>query len=234
MSRQFHRSRFIELLSDAHLAPVNARRLDFAERLSLWLTPADAIQLHGLLQNTPAPSVATALSTRQAVVVALNKSVQHTRTQLTQHITRADDALARVAEGATLNHAPFRKRHFDLQRQMDTHIAPMRASVRQVLSKISPRLRHLAALDAAMEQALASREQKLLAAAPLLLEKRFDAMKHKVQAGADTPPTARHPAPWLVNFDREWQAHLLAELDLRLQPVMGLVEALSQEGGAHA
>lgn len=234
MSRQFHRSRFIELLSDARLAPANAPRLDFAERLSLWLTPADSILLHGLLQNTPAPCVATALSTRQAVVVALNKSVQQTRSQLTQHIARADDALARVAEGVTLHYAPFRKRHVDLQRQMDTHIAAMRASVRQVLAKVSPRLQHLAALDAAMEQALASREQKLLAAAPLLLEKRFNAMKNKVQPGADTPPTSGHPAPWLTHFDREWQAHLLAELDLRLQPVMGLVEALSQEGGVHA
>jgi hypothetical protein len=230
LSRHLHRSSFIELLSDSSPTPVTAPRQDFAERLSLWLTPADTIQLHGLLQNTPAPSLASSLSTRQAVATALSKSVQQARTQLTQHITRADEATAQLAQDTTLGYAPYRKRHLDQQRQMDSQIGPLRAGVRQVLAKVSPQLRHLAL----MEQALASREQKLLATAPLLLERRFEAMRTKAEHDAALTTPATQPHAWLKHFDREWQAHLLAELDLRLQPVLGLVEALGKASEAHA
>jgi len=234
LSRHLHRSSFIELLSDSSPTPVIAPRQDFAERLSLWLTPADTIQLHGLLQNTPAPSLASSLSTRQAVATALNKSVQQARTQLTQNITRADEATAQLAQDTTLSYAPYRKRHLDQQRQMDSQIGPLRAGVRQVLAKVSPQLRHLASLDALLEQALASREQKLLATAPLLLERRFEAMRTKAEHDAALTTPATQPHAWLKHFDREWQAHLLAELDLRLQPVLGLVEALGKASEAHA
>jgi Protein of unknown function (DUF3348) len=225
LSRHLHRSSFIELLSGLSPTPVNAPRQDFAERLSLWLTPVDTIQLHGLLQNTPATSLAASLSTRQAVATALSKSVQQTRAQLAQRITHTDEATAQLMQDSTLSHAPYRKRHLDLQRLMDTQIAPLRAGVRQVLAKVSPQLRHLASLDALMEQALTGREQKLLATAPLLLERRFETMKTQA---ADQPPA------WLKDFDREWQTHLLAELDLRLQPVLGLVEALGQASEVQA
>lgn len=225
MSRHLHRSSFIELLSDSSPTPAITPRQDFAERLSLWLTPVDTIQLHGLLQNTPATSLASSLSTRLAVATALNKSVQQARKQLTQDITRADESTARLVQDATLSYAPYRKRHLDQQRQMETQITPLRAGVRHVLAKVSTQLRHLASLDALMEQALASREQKLLATAPLLLERRFEAMKTQA---------ADQPDAWLKDFDREWQTHLLAELDLRLQPVLGLVEALGQASEAQA
>jgi len=234
VSRHFHRSRFIELLSDACPSPLVAPRQDFAERLSLWLAPVDTIQLHGLLQNTPAASQTPALGTRQAVLTALNKAVHHTRTQLTQQITRHDEATALMAHDNTLSFAPYRKRHHDQQRQMDTQITPLRAGVRQVLSKVSPTLRHLASLDALMEQALTSREQKLLATAPVLLERRFEAMKTNAErhASPDTPQIHAHA--WLKVFEQEWQDHLMAELDLRLQPVLGLVDALGHEAEVHA
>jgi hypothetical protein len=234
LSRHLHRSRFLELFGDSASQPAIAHRQDFAERLSLWLAPVDTIQLHGLLQNTPEASRAPALNTRQAVVAALNKAVQQTRFQLTQNITHADEATSLVAQDTTLNYAPYRKRHLDQQRQMDALITPLRAGVRQVLAKVSPTLRHLASLDALMERALANREQKLLATAPLLLERRFEAMKTSAEHDAPATSPEAQPCTWLKHFDREWQAHLLAELDLRLQPVLGLVEALGQETEAHA
>ena len=76
--------------------------------------------------------------------------------------------------------------------------------------------------------------QKLLATAPLLLERRFEAMRTKAEHDAALTTPDAQPHAWLQHFDREWQAHLLAELDLRLQPVLGLVEALGQASEAHA
>ena len=42
-----------------------------------------------------------------------------------------------------------------------------------------------------------------------------------------------HPGGWQPLFEHELQQTLLAELDLRLQPVAGMVEALSQEVKQH-
>ena len=39
----------------------------------------------------------------------------------------------------------------------------------------------------------------------------------------------RKSAPWLAPLREDLRAALLAELDLRLQPVLGLIEALTQE-----
>jgi hypothetical protein len=53
------------------------------------------------------------------------------------------------------------------------------------------------------------------------------------QAGApqpDDPARWRQPGGWLHRFDKELEAALLAELEVRLQPVTGLMEALRNEG----
>jgi hypothetical protein len=47
----------------------------------------------------------------------------------------------------------------------------------------------------------------------------------------DDPALWMQPGGWLANFCRELQGVLLAELDLRLQPTVGLIEALSNEVG---
>jgi hypothetical protein len=111
-----------------------------------------------------------------------------------------------------VDYSSFFKRHLELQRDMALKIAPLRAQVRQVLARGLPHLRPLAALDALMEQTLAAREHKLLAQVPVLLEKRFEQLCEAPGAGP-------------VAFRREWEAIVLAELFLRLQPVVGLMEA---------
>ena len=65
---------------------------------------------------------------------------------------------------------------------------------------------------ALMEQTLAAREHKLLGQVPVLLEKRYEQLCAATGAGP-------------VVFGREWEAIVLAELHLRLQPVVGMMEA---------
>jgi Protein of unknown function (DUF3348) len=115
-----------------------------------------------------------------------------------------------VAQDAT--YAPILKRHQELQRRMEASIGPLRARVRQALAKGAPALRQLAALDALMEQTLGGREQKLLTTVPLYLERHFEFCR---QLGNGLP-----------GFAQAWQTALLAELDLRLQPTLGLMGAL--------
>ncbi len=68
-----------------------------------------------------------------------------------------------------------------------------------------------------MEQVVGAQERALLATVGARLEPRFD----QLRAAQDGAP----PGPWLERFRQEMRGLLLAELDLRLQPVEGLLEA---------
>ena len=93
-------------------------------------------------------------------------------------------------------------------------IDALRGHLRQTLAQATPRLAQLAALDAVLDQMLGGREQKLLAGVPAWLKARFEQLRQS------------HPDDWPPLFEHELQQTLLAELDLRLQPLLGLVEAL--------
>jgi hypothetical protein len=114
-------------------------------------------------------------------------------------------------------------------------IPPLREHARQVVAQAAPRLLPLATLDAALEQVLAPREQKLLPTVAERMERRFAELRaahqHAVQDDGlpDDPATWRRPGGWLHRFAQDWRQLLAAELELRLQPVTGLVEALSKD-----
>jgi hypothetical protein len=66
---------------------------------------------------------------------------------------------------------------------------------------------------------------------PVLLEEHFKRLHRADHAAqADTQAPAEHkgvyPEGWLVAFRKDMQSVLLAELDIRLQPVEGLLEVL--------
>jgi hypothetical protein len=78
------------------------------------------------------------------------------------------------------------------------------------------RMARLAEVDAVMEAALTPREHALLAKVPELLGRRFE----RLRAAGHASPT------WLDGFRRDMRSVLLAELDLRFQPVDALLAAL--------
>lgn len=139
--------------------------------------------------------------------------------------------------GGEGTYAAFQQRYLDQQRQMETKIASLRAHVRQVLSASTPRLQQLAALDAAMDKMIDARRQQLLGRVSPLLERRFEQLRqaHEAARAAQAPEAAAapgadwRPGGWLHGFSREWQEALVAELEVRLQPVVGLMEAFGNE-----
>ena len=167
--------------------------------------------------------------------------------------------LPNAAPESAADFAPFHRYYLAHQRAMAAAVGPLRASARAVLSGQSAALRQLAALDAVLDQALAAREASLLATVPVLLGKRFvqlfeahqrereaaasDTAGQAVTAGPaatgegtagagaapDDPARWMQPGGWLARFCAEMQRVLLAELDLRLMPVAGLVAALDKE-----
>lgn len=221
---------------------VEPPRQDFAERLSHWLTAVDTVTLHGALQSIKTVAPEAPIDAGQGVAKALEAEFQRVRAALVDAIvpsaaTRAVEQRFKSAltpeagQEAEATYGPYHKRYQDQQRQMELKIAPLRAQVRQVLSRTSPRLRQLATLDAVMDQTLGVREQRLLSSVPVFLERRFEHLR-KAQT-QDDPLLWRQPGGWLHTFNREVQEALLAELEVRLQPAQGLIEAFSNEVKKH-
>jgi hypothetical protein len=247
----FNRSRLVRLLADLSIVDVAESKPDFAERLSQWLDLSDAITLHAV-QNAGAASSSAAPSCGQSVAaVAVEEEYARVRTALVNSITTScsstigetrmklptpqPDATIDIAAAYQPAYQPFRRFHLAQQASMEASVRALRSSVRQALARASAPLRQLAALDEVLDNTLCVREHQLLATVPLLLERRFEQLLKAHQQPladtrqADSPAARPPPAEWLSDFCRELQGVLLAELDLRLQPTAGLIEALRNE-----
>ena len=152
---------------------------------------------------------------------------------------------------------PYRRFVAAHQRQMESTLRSLRAQLRLQLNQRASAGQQLAALDAAFENILAEREAALLAKTSKLLEKRFvQALKAHMQLQAQALPVAlaaktadaanglaeasdasmddvliappkADPSSWLMPLRQTIRQALLAELDTRLQPALGLLEALT-------
>ncbi|RDK02722.1 DUF3348 domain-containing protein [Paraburkholderia lacunae] len=210
-----------------------------SDRLSQWLGWTDAIALSSALNGAP-PAVA---SGARAFGNAEENECARVRTSLA-HAIAGDSAFAGARRrgparapvqgapaDAAVDYAVFRQRYLSLQQEMETGIGNLRGRLRQILAARTPAMTRLAVMDAVMERALSPREQNLLAAVPGLLAAHFERLR---QAGQDTPADAQAsgdaaavtPGAWLDVFRKDMQSVLLAELDLRFQPVEGLLAAL--------
>ena len=230
----FNSSRLVRSLSDMHVTdPVDANPA-IAERLGQWLKVADAIALFAALNPGPTPVVDVHPSLDGSI---LQEECAQVRNALAKAI-RADAVFRTGSEAAEggVDFSAYRRACFTHQRNMATSIAPLRARVREVMSNRSSTLKQLAALDAVLDQALGNRERELLTTVPTLLERRFEALRKTPATDALASPvlSGTQPIEWLARFNTELLDVLLAELDLRLQPIEGLVaQYLNEQTGEH-
>lgn len=239
-------SGLVRLLTELAAADVPGSKQSFADRLGQWLDFTDALSLYSALNagaagdaglSSAAPSSDGAVTRNQFARVrdALRDSI------VTDGVSRPGKARIELpaptpndsVENAA-DFAPYHRYYLAHQRDMAANIGPLRAAVRGVLARQSPALKRLAALDAVLDKALEARERGLLATVPTLLGKRFEHRyeSHRAtqtEATADDPMRWMAPGGWLAAFCREMQDVLRAELDVRLQPVAGLIAALEDE-----
>lgn len=244
----FHSSRLIRVLADLAILEAVEPGIAFAENLGLWLNLHDAINLCSA-HNASAP---VASSGRKPVASgAIGDEFARTQAALVNSITQSgvsSAGRARIARpspkpGGSIEDAsayePYRRYYLAHQRDMALRVRPLRAHVRAVLAKASPALIKLAALDAVFDEILGDRESKVLSAIPLLLERRFGQLRKEHQHALLDAPQEDNPAfwmkagGWLARFCHEMQTVLLAELDVRLQPTLGLIEAFNNEITKH-
>jgi hypothetical protein len=214
---------------------VSAPRQDVAERLGQWLNVNEVIGLRTTQAAVAAAGTAAARRAappvdRQALHTELQQELQRVRAVLTQSITRRDASRQPDPDDLDVEWALFHQRLGDQQRRMALSVEALRGHVRQALAQFTPELAQLAALDAAMEPLLAGREQRLLGSLPAFLKARLTVLRQQAAqtASADEPDPAATDLRWLQSFSHEFEQALLAELELRLQPVIGLIESVPE------
>ena len=238
----FNSSRLVRFLAELSIVDAAESKQAFAERLGQWLDFADAIALHAAHGNAAAQrgggdesSTSTALADEFAAAraawassIAASCSPQASKWPTLAAAADLDPAAA---------YAPYRRFYSAQQGEMEVAIRPWRNKARQALAQAGSKLGQLASLDAALDKILSARERQLLATVPALLERRFALLagahrQRLAETGQPDDPTRwGAPGGWLADFGKELTMVLLAELDLRLQPTVGLIEALSNEAG---
>lgn len=246
--KHFQSSNFIRVLSDLALVQAFEPGVAFAENLGAWLSLDDAITLHAV---HAAGSVTPLSPSGAAPKNTLAEEFTRLRTRLAtldnpmaasppaSTRTKAPSASAAEPTDAAISYDIYRRCYGAHQREMDASIRTFRVKVRAVLASTSPTLAKLAGLDAVFDRSLCERERKLFSKVPALLEKRFEHWRPAhPQAPADTAEADNldidmNAGPWLAHFWQEFQAVMLAELDARLEPTLGLIEALNHEMTQH-
>lgn len=206
------------LLLQWGVPPAPARPV--AERLGGWLGWADAIALSQVLAvPAAAGSNDAARRTAQDWAGAALARLQAELTAAFDDALLARESAEPAPEGLPLPDllAPYRLHHAQQQRSMAARIATLRERLRPHLADSSGALARLAQLDALFERGTAAQERERLASLPALLSRRAE--RHH----------AASPRGWRAPFWADLQRLLRAELDLRLQPVLGLMQALQAQ-----
>lgn len=232
----FHSSELIRCLAELGIAEAADHGTAFAERLGQWIHFADAITLsavhgEGIASSPSMPARAGSHAAACAAAVAEFSRIQDTLfNSITNSCSPASGKSGRshislpapeaeAPQSAAAAYAPYRRFYEAHQRDMDASIQPLRVNVRGAAAKASSRLRKLAELDALFEKILREREMKLLAKVPQLLKARFEQLLKEHQ----------EVDAWLPRFCNDMRMLLLAEMELRLQPALGLIEAFKQD-----
>ena len=233
----FHSSTLIRVLSDLSRVDAADTGGAFAEKLAEWLNLNDAITLHALHNTGSATPSSPAAGKKVAPGAGVGDACARVRASVANAISKS--SLPSQKPDQPMDEAvafePYRRYYLAQQRDMAFHVRPLRAQARDVLAQASPGLRQLASLDAVFDEILGEREDKLLSSIAAMLERRFKQLLATNQAlAADLQAKGSQnllasTSHWLVGFGQEMKTVLLAELELRLQPTVGLIEAFNHE-----
>ena len=119
---------------------------------------------------------------------------------------------------------PLQRYYTLLQSELEYQLHKVRLKLRQTLSAVSHRGAQLAALDASLDKMLSADSRKLLATLPLHLKPTLVGLLRDRSDASEVPVD-----DWLPPMAQSMQQLMLAELDTRMQPLLGLLEALEEE-----
>ncbi len=236
-------SRLVRALSELSAAKVELSHKNFADRLGRLIDITDAIDLSTAQSKLASTVFQANISNPEEAGKRLSEQFLNVRVSIVQFIIKSFDPSGkdswlplpklggihgRDQQSPLTAYQQFYSAH---QREMDFKISRLRIDVRKTIVGLSPSLARLSALDSALSDTLAVHSRKLFATIPRLLAQRFDSLVETDQlavttkeGGATCPSVAA-----LETFTGEMQEILLVELEARLQPVLGLIEAFNEE-----
>lgn len=235
------RSALVRLLSELADSKVSSVEYNLAEQLGRLFSVSDSInlarslgQLSALeikanvacLDDTPSNKVQDdVLAMREGMIRTIVQSFRPTSSGT--GIQAPSASLGTRAE-ALQTYEPYQRFYSMHQAEMAGAVQSLRVRLRNELAMVSIELHQLAELDRILTESLSVHTAKLFNVIPKLLEWRFTQLLHAHQEKLDD--TEPHhwllPGGWLELFYKDMQELLLAELDLRLQPLLGMLEAL--------
>jgi hypothetical protein len=242
-------SNFVKLLQEWNTSEAVSLGGDWIDQLSRWLGPLDAITLsvsHQLMRDTAS---ARPSSEDVAPSVNLDLELRNVRADLLKAIGPPQQARSRdMRTGGTdkaiepmegiQDYSAYRQRYAEFQRRVEWRVDPLRTHCRRVLSESCPRLHKLAELDATLEHIFAAREKAMFNKIPAILERRFldrqseylNTLPLLVTDDPEQPPEVnRKTLAWVYKFEQDFHAIISAELDARLEPIAGMIEAYGFE-----
>ena len=102
--------------------------------------------------------------------------------------------------------------------------------MRSEAAGLSPALAQLCALDAMLGDPVSLHARKVLAVIPKLLGQRFEYWLQQYQQALAAEQDQQHVwAPYHEQFCQEIQGTLLGEIEDRLLPILGLLEAINED-----
>jgi hypothetical protein len=228
-------SRLIRALEGLTVSDVEVSHKHFAMRLGQLIDLSDSIsisQVHGRRsaagfepsENTSEAVEAEFLQVHSSVVGSIIKSFEKGAGPGRIRFPRPG---ANAPADSVDGYQPYGKFYAAQQREMDFKIQQLRRHVRAHVARTSPELAQLAALDEVLGDTLAVHSRKFFARIPGLLGRRFDQLLTSYHQPQDKAQDDAGTWLELVEiFGRDMRELLLAEVEARLLPTQGLIEAL--------
>jgi len=185
------------------------------------------------LSNTLTLDSAIAFRTRQPgmnqgpAIERVSQELANTRRALIRKISNYGSD---VEPTESVDFEPYLNAWLTLQRRVVAASRQLRDKTRKVMKDHNQNLARLAELDSAFDYAMAGYSSQSFAHIPKVLEQRFQALIEAQQTPSEaSQETGIAPGDWLHRYCEEAQNLLFAELDVRLEPVLGLLEACHNE-----
>ena len=230
-------SRLVRFLTDWAQGNVAVSAPGFAERLGQLFDLPDSIKISSAHGKIPSERFEPSGLSEDAVKEEFFRvRASLVRSALRSFVPGAGHSRVRfptvdaaaTAEEAT-NPDPYLAFYSTLQRDIDFRSRNLQGAIRESVAGFSSSLAQLCALDGALAEPLAVHNRRFFAAVPRLLQKRFEFLLAEYRK---TLPEGQHqPALWAATleiFRKDMQGLLLAEIETRLLPTLGLIEALDE------
>lgn len=227
-------SRLVRFLTDLSVANTRVSHHKFTERLGQLIDFSDSITLsaaHARRLDVASASVgefrdgisSEFLRARSGIIQQAMRAF-FPGSGPSRHRWPAEETTPPPSAGTAAE--PYLRFYTAQQAEVDARVRGLHLRTREAVANLSPRLARLCALDTALNEALAMHSRRFLACVPRLLALRlellYEALSESHDAGADWAATREQ-------YRREAQGLLLAEIELRLLPALGLIEALNEE-----